>query len=47
MQRFFSEARDIPREFKENAHLAGGIRIFLSDDMVDISFDRFAHLMKS
>jgi hypothetical protein len=46
MKQFFEEANDLPREFKENAHLAGGIRLFLSDDMVDISFDRFAHLMK-
>lgn len=46
MKRYFEETHDLPREFKENAHLAGGIRLFLSDDMVDISFDRFAHLMK-
>jgi hypothetical protein len=40
---------DIPSDivFIESSSLVGGVRIFAGDDMVDISFQRFANQIKN
>jgi hypothetical protein len=45
--KFFSEARGKSPVFRTNHHLKGGIRMFYGDDMVDVSFERFATLIQS
>ena len=44
---FFPESDKDSCIYTENPKITGWIRIFFGDDMVDISFDKFAHLIKS
>ena len=44
---FFPESTKDDCIYIQNPKITGGIRIFLGDDMVDISFEKFAHLIKS
>jgi hypothetical protein len=44
---FFSEMKSEECVYEENPHITGWIRMFFGDDMIDISFERFAHLIKN
>ncbi len=44
---FYPETNpEVPRLYAKNPRITGGIRLFFGDDMIDISFDKFAHIMK-
>lgn len=43
LEEYFPEAKDVSRALEYNPALVGGIRVFYGDDMVDISFDKYAH----
>lgn len=44
---FFPESKKDDCVYIQNSKITGGIRIFLGDDMVDISYEKFAHLIKN
>jgi len=47
LSRFFPDSDKDACTYTENPKITGWIRIFFGDDMVDISFEKFAHLIKS
>ncbi len=44
---FFPESNKDTCTYVMNPKITGWIRLFLGDDMVDISFEKFAHLIKN
>lgn len=46
VEKFFPDApENTERRFVQNEKIIGGIRIFYGDDMVDLSFQDFAHTL--
>ena len=46
VKKFFPDApENTERRFVQNEKIIGGIRIFYGDDMVDLSFQDFAHIL--
>lgn len=44
-EEFFPQAKNAKIQYEINPDLTGGIRVFYHDDMVDVSFSKYRHLI--
>ncbi|PID83696.1 hypothetical protein CSB09_04785 [Candidatus Gracilibacteria bacterium] len=42
---FFPEMQEATKVYEINPDLVGGVRIFYDDDMIDVSFSKYSHLI--